>query len=145
MIETSERVRQTSKYIAAGIREVVQEDFRQPIEKAVEGPIRSNRGGGLPCAGGGRAPQGGGPLPDLDRVRPHPGPGLCSGSLRDVLLLHPASVGDEQPFRPLGADAGRASTCCSGNPCSAAAEREKAWSALKAGYGFHAQALGTRI
>ena len=32
---------QTSKYIAAGIREVVQEDFRQPIEKAVEGPIRS--------------------------------------------------------------------------------------------------------
>ena len=32
---------QTSKYIAAGIREVVEEDFRQPIEKAVEGPIRS--------------------------------------------------------------------------------------------------------
>ena len=32
---------QTSKYIAAGIREVVQEDFKQPIEKAVEGPIRS--------------------------------------------------------------------------------------------------------
>ena len=32
---------QTSKYIAAGIREVVQDDFRQPIEKAVEGPIRS--------------------------------------------------------------------------------------------------------
>ncbi len=32
---------QTSKYIASGIREVVQEDFRQPIEKAVEGPIRS--------------------------------------------------------------------------------------------------------
>lgn len=32
---------QTSKYIAASIREVVQEDFRQPIEKAVEGPIRS--------------------------------------------------------------------------------------------------------
>ena len=32
---------QTSKYIAAGIPEVVQEDFRQPIEKAVEGPIRS--------------------------------------------------------------------------------------------------------
>jgi hypothetical protein len=32
---------QTSKYIAAGIREVVQEDFRQPMEKAVEGPIRS--------------------------------------------------------------------------------------------------------
>jgi len=32
---------QTSKYIAASIREVIQEDFRQPIEKAVEGPIRS--------------------------------------------------------------------------------------------------------
>jgi hypothetical protein len=32
---------QASKHIAAGIREVVQEDFRQPIEKAVEGPIRS--------------------------------------------------------------------------------------------------------
>ncbi len=32
---------QTSKYIAAGIREVVQEDFRQPIEKAIEGPIHS--------------------------------------------------------------------------------------------------------
>ena len=32
---------QTSKYIAAGIREVVREDSRQPIEKAVEGPIRS--------------------------------------------------------------------------------------------------------
>ncbi len=32
---------QTSKYIAAGIREVVEEDFRQPIEKAVAGPIRS--------------------------------------------------------------------------------------------------------
>ena len=32
---------QTSKYIAAGIREVVQGDFKQPIEKAVEGPIRS--------------------------------------------------------------------------------------------------------
>jgi hypothetical protein len=32
---------QTSKYIAAGIREMVQEDFKQPIEKAVEGPIRS--------------------------------------------------------------------------------------------------------
>ncbi len=29
------------KYIAASIREVVQEDFRLPIEKAVEGPIRS--------------------------------------------------------------------------------------------------------
>ena len=56
---------------------------------------------GLPCAGGGRAPQGGGPLPDLDRVRPHPGSGFCSGSLRDVLLLYPAGVGVEQPFRPL--------------------------------------------
>ena len=32
---------QTSKYTAAGIREVVNEDFKQPIEKAVEGPIRS--------------------------------------------------------------------------------------------------------
>ena len=32
---------QTSKYIAAGIREVVQEDFKQPLEKAIEGPIRS--------------------------------------------------------------------------------------------------------
>ena len=32
---------QTSKYIAQGIREVVQEDFRQPLEKAVEGPVRS--------------------------------------------------------------------------------------------------------
>ena len=32
---------QTSKYIAAGIRKVVQEDFSEPIEKAVEGPIRS--------------------------------------------------------------------------------------------------------
>jgi hypothetical protein len=32
---------QTSKYIAAGIREVVQEDFKQPIEKAIEGPIHS--------------------------------------------------------------------------------------------------------
>ena len=32
---------QTSKYIAAGIREIVQEDFKQPIEKAIEGPIRS--------------------------------------------------------------------------------------------------------
>ncbi len=32
---------QASKYIAAGIREVVQDDFRQPVEKAVEGPIRS--------------------------------------------------------------------------------------------------------
>jgi hypothetical protein len=32
---------QTSKYIAAGIREVVNDDFKQPIEKAVEGPIRS--------------------------------------------------------------------------------------------------------
>ncbi len=32
---------QTSKYIAAGIREVVQDDFKQPIEKAIEGPIHS--------------------------------------------------------------------------------------------------------
>jgi hypothetical protein len=32
---------QTSKYIAAGIREVVQGDFKEPVEKAVEGPIRS--------------------------------------------------------------------------------------------------------
>lgn len=32
---------QTSKYIAAGIREVVQEDFKQPLEKAIEGPIHS--------------------------------------------------------------------------------------------------------
>jgi hypothetical protein len=32
---------QTSKYIAAGIREVVNDDFKQPIEKAVEGPIRA--------------------------------------------------------------------------------------------------------
>jgi hypothetical protein len=32
---------QTSKYIAAGIREVVQEDFKEPIEKAIEGPIHS--------------------------------------------------------------------------------------------------------
>jgi hypothetical protein len=32
---------QTSKYIASGIREVVQDDFKQPIEKAIEGPIRS--------------------------------------------------------------------------------------------------------
>jgi ElaB/YqjD/DUF883 family membrane-anchored ribosome-binding protein len=32
---------QTSKYIAAGIREVVKDDFKQPIEKAVEGPVRS--------------------------------------------------------------------------------------------------------
>jgi hypothetical protein len=32
---------QTSKYIAAGIREVVQDDFCQPVEKAIEGPIRS--------------------------------------------------------------------------------------------------------
>jgi hypothetical protein len=49
---------QTSKYIAAGIREVVQEDFK-------------------------------------DRVRPDPGSGVCSGSLRVVLLLHPAGVGVE--------------------------------------------------
>jgi hypothetical protein len=32
---------QTSKYIAAGIREVVRGDFKEPVEKAVEGPIRS--------------------------------------------------------------------------------------------------------
>jgi hypothetical protein len=32
---------QTNKYIAAGIREVVQNDFKQPIEKAIEGPIHS--------------------------------------------------------------------------------------------------------
>ena len=32
---------QTSKYIAAGIREVVEEDFKQPLEKAIEGPIHS--------------------------------------------------------------------------------------------------------
>ncbi len=32
---------QTSKYIAAGIREVVHDDFSLPIEKAIEGPIRS--------------------------------------------------------------------------------------------------------
>jgi hypothetical protein len=32
---------QTSKYIAAGIREVVQGDFKEPIEKAIEGPIHS--------------------------------------------------------------------------------------------------------
>ena len=32
---------QTSKYIAAGIREVVQGDFKEPIENAVEGPIHS--------------------------------------------------------------------------------------------------------
>jgi hypothetical protein len=32
---------QTSKYIAAGIREVVQDDFKEPIEKAIEGPIHS--------------------------------------------------------------------------------------------------------
>ena len=32
---------QTGQYIAAGIRKVVREDFGQPIEKAVEGPIRS--------------------------------------------------------------------------------------------------------
>ena len=32
---------QTSKYIAAGIREVVHDDFSLPIQKAIEGPIRS--------------------------------------------------------------------------------------------------------
>jgi hypothetical protein len=32
---------QTSKYIAAGIREVVEDDFKQPLEKAIEGPIHS--------------------------------------------------------------------------------------------------------
>jgi hypothetical protein len=32
---------QTSKYIAAGISEVVQGDFKEPIEKAIEGPIHS--------------------------------------------------------------------------------------------------------
>ncbi len=136
---------QTSKYIAAGIREVVQEDFKQPLEKADRRADPVDRGGGLPCAGGGRAPQGGGPLPDLDRVRPHPGSGFCSGSLRDVLLLYPAGVGVEQPFRPPGAAAGCASTCSSGHPRPAAAGREEAWAALKAGYGFDAQALGTRI
>ena len=40
---------QTSKYIAAGIREVVHEDFRQPIEKAVEGPVRSIEVAALPA------------------------------------------------------------------------------------------------
>jgi len=32
---------QTSKYIAAGIRAVVKDDFKQPIENAVKGPVRS--------------------------------------------------------------------------------------------------------
>jgi hypothetical protein len=32
---------QTSKYIAEGIQKVVQGDFKEPIEKAIEGPIHS--------------------------------------------------------------------------------------------------------
>ena len=91
---------QTSKYIAAGIREVVQEDFKQPWRKRSKG--RSGPSMWRPTMRGRRlGTSRRGPLPDLDRLRPYPGSGFCSGSLRNVLLLYPAGVGIEQPFRPL--------------------------------------------
>ena len=40
---------------------------------------------------------------------------------------------------------GSRSTCCSGHPHPIVAGREEAWAALRAGYGFDAQALGTRM
>ena len=135
---------QTSKYIAAGIREAVEDDFKQPLEKAIEGPIRS-----IDVAAY-NAREAVGHLKEearfqTDRVRPHPGSGFCSGSLRNILLLYPAGVGVEQPFRSLGATAGGASTCCRGHPRLNAAAWKEARAALIAGYGFEAHALGTRI
>jgi hypothetical protein len=49
---------QTSKYIAAGIREVVQEDFRQPIENGHQGADAVAGHGGAPCQGDARSDQG---------------------------------------------------------------------------------------
>ena len=91
---------QTSKYIAAGIREVVQEDFKQPLEKAIEGP------------GGGRADQSESPFPKLDRVRPHPGSGHGFGGRGGLLLLCPAGGGVERPFRLPAASSPCAHTRC---------------------------------
>ena len=138
---------QTSKYIAAGVREVVQEDFRQPIEKAVEGPIRSIEVTAYHARAAVEQINQESPFPKLDRVRPHPGSGHGFGGRGGLLLLCPAGGGVEQTvsttcsifsLRPLPAAAG--------HPRPAAEVRpEEAWAALKAGYGFDAQALGTRI
>ena len=51
----------------------------------------------------------------------------------------------ERPLRLPAASSPCAHTCCSGHPRSAPAEadRQEACAALKAGYGFDAQALGT--
>ena len=90
-----------SKYIAAGIREVVQEDFRQPIEKAVEGPIRSIEVAAYHARGSV------GHLKEEARFQTWTifalilALGFGLGSFGDVLLLYPSGVGVEQPFRPL--------------------------------------------
>jgi hypothetical protein len=86
-----------------------------------------------------------GPLPDLDRVRPHPGSGHGFGGRGGLLLLCPAGIGVERPLRLPAASSPYAHTGCSEQPHAAEADRKEAWAALKAGYGFAAQALGTRI
>lgn len=81
---------QTSKYIAAGIQEVVEENFRQPIEKAVEG--RSGRSRWRPTMRGRRS--------GTSRRRPASRPGPCSpSSWLWVLLWEPSGRTSSLPGR----------------------------------------------
>ena len=69
--------------------------------------------------------------------------GFCSGSLRNVLLLYPAGVGVEQPASTILSRYSPRPSLLRRAPRLRPADREEAWAALKAGYGFDAQALGT--
>ncbi len=135
---------QTSKYIAAGIREVVQEDFKQPIEKAIEGPIRSIEVAAY------HAREAVGHLKEEARFQTWTvfalilALGFALGAFgtyffftRQVSALNSRFDHLEQLLV--------APPCSSRHPRPDAAGREEAWAALKAGYGFDAQALGTRI
>ena len=79
----------------------MQEDFRQPIEKAVEGPIRSIEVAAY------HARKAVGHLKEEARFQTWTVFGLilalgfALGAFGDLLLLYPAGVSVEQPFRSL--------------------------------------------
>ncbi len=136
---------QTSKYIAAGIREVVQEDFKQPIEKAVEGPIRSIEVAAY------HAREAVGHLKEEARFQTWTvfalilALGFALGAFGTYFFFTRQVSALNSRFDQLQQQVIAPTPASPDAQTPPSADQEEAWAALKAGYGFDAQALGTRI